>query len=202
MPGTRTDLVVEPLTPGRWAAFEELMDQGGPAGRCWCMAWRVGPEYRRRSADENRDGFHDVVRHGPPPGLLAFDEAGVAVGWCQVTPRTDVPALVRQWRLRPVDDLPVWAISCFYVRKGRRRAGVVRALVDAAVELARAAGAPAVEAYPLDASRSPSATSTGYSTTFAAAGFVEMVRRSPERPVMRLVLDGPGPEGPPAAPRT
>jgi len=200
MTGTRNDLVVEPLTPDRWPAFESLMDQGGPAGRCWCMAWRVGADYRRRSADENRESLHDVVLRGPPPGLLALDEEGVAVGWCQVTPRSEVPAIGRQWRLRPVDDLPVWAITCFYVRKGRRRAGVMRVLVDAAVDLARDAGAPAVEAYPLDASRSPSATSTGYVTTFAAAGFSEVARRSPERPVMRLVLDGRA--GRPPAPRT
>ncbi|MBO9553880.1 GNAT family N-acetyltransferase [Cellulomonas sp.] len=191
MPARRTDLVVEPLTPDRWPAFEELMDAGGPAGRCWCMAYRVGPGYRRRPADQNREDMHGVVRRGPPPGLLAFDAEGVAVGWCQVTPRADVPAIGRQWRLRPVDDMPVWAITCFYVRKGRRRAGVMGALVDAAVDLARRAGAPAVEAYPLDATRSPSATSTGYAATFAAAGFVEVARRSPERPVMRLALTTP-----------
>jgi GNAT superfamily N-acetyltransferase len=200
MTRARADLVVEPLTPDRWPAFEELMDQGGPAGRCWCMAWRIGPAYRARPPDENRDDLHDVVRRGPPPGLVAFDDEGVAVGWCQVTPRAEVPAVGRQWRLRPVDDVPVWAVTCFYVRKGHRRRGVMRALVDAAVDLARGAGAPAVEAYPLDAARSPSATSTGYATTFAAAGFVEVARRSPERPVMRLVLGAPG--GRPRGPRT
>ena len=99
-----------------------------------------------------------------------------------------MPALDRQWRLRRVDDVPVWAITCFYVRSGHRRAGVMADLVAGAVDLARAAGAPAVEAYPLDGSISPSATSTGYATTFAAAGFVEVARRSPERPIMRYVL--------------
>ncbi|KQY48054.1 acetyltransferase [Cellulomonas sp. Root137] len=151
------------------------------------MAWRIGPEYRRRTAEQNRAGLHDVVAAGPPPGVLAFRE-GVAVGWCQITPRGDVPAIDRQWRLRRVDAAPVWAITCFYVRKGHRRAGVMADLVTGAVDLARAAGAPAVEAYPLDGAVSPSATSTGYATTFAAAGFVEVARRSPERPVMRLLL--------------
>ncbi|WP_156374136.1 hypothetical protein [Cellulomonas sp. Leaf334] len=45
-----------------------------------------------------------------------------------------------------------------------------------------------MEVYPLDDSVSPSATSTGYATTFAAAGFVEVARRSPERPIMRYSL--------------
>lgn len=58
----------------------------------------------------------------------------------------------------------------------------------------RAACAPAVEAYPLDGAVLPSATSTGYASVFAAAGFVEIARRSPERPIMRLTL----PSDPPA----
>ncbi|GHS90287.1 hypothetical protein AGMMS50218_17940 [Actinomycetota bacterium] len=61
---------------------------------------------------------------------------------------------------------------------------------EEAVEQARAAGAPAVEAYPLDGAVSPSSTSTGYASTFAAAGFVTVARRSPERPVMRFDLVG------------
>jgi hypothetical protein len=35
---------------------------------------------------------------------------------------------------------------------------------------------------------SPSATSTGYVSTFAAAGFVEVARRSPEKPIMRYTF--------------
>ena len=179
--------VVVPLTPDLWPALEELLDHGGPAARCWCMAYRIGPGYRRRPADENRAALRGVVEQGPPPGLLAFHD-DLAVGWCQVTPRDDVPALDAAWRLRRVDDVPVWAISCFYVRKGHRRDGVMGALVRGAVDLARDAGAPAVEAYPLDGSVSPSATSMGYATTFAAAGFVEVARRSPERPIMRYAF--------------
>jgi GNAT superfamily N-acetyltransferase len=182
-----TDLVVEPLTPELWPAFENLMDEGGPAGRCWCMYFRIGPEYRRRPPQRNRDAFHEIVMQSPPPGLVAL-QGGIAVGWCQVTPRDAVPALDRPWRLRRVDDLPVWAITCFYVRKGRRRQGVMAELVRAAVDYARAAGAPAVEAYPLDDDVSPSATSTGYASTFAEAGFIEVARRSPERPIMRYLL--------------
>ncbi|WP_053202192.1 GNAT family N-acetyltransferase [Jiangella muralis] len=147
---------VEPLTEALWPAFEDLLaDSGGAAARCWCMAWRLGPEYRKRAPAANRDDFRAVVAAGPPPGLLALDDDGRAVGWCQVTPRSAIPALDRPWRLRAVDDVPVWAITCFYVRKGQRRQGITSALVSAAVALARAAGAPAVEAYPLDGAVSP-----------------------------------------------
>ncbi|MCW2760570.1 MAG: GCN5-related N-acetyltransferase [Marmoricola sp.] len=192
MTGTApTDLVVEPLTRWLWPAFEELLDQGGPSSRCWCMYWRIGAEYRRRRAEENRADFRQVVAEGPPPGLLALVD-GVAVGWCQVTPRAAVPAIEGPWRLRRLDDLPVWAITCFYVHKGHRRQGIMSALVSAALDLARSAGVHALEAYPIDSSVSPSTTSTGYTSTFEEAGFVEVARRSPERPIMRFSLADTG----------
>ena len=59
---------------------------------------------------------------------------------------------------------------------------------SAAIDMARRAKATAVEAYPLDGDLSPSSTSTGYASTFARAGFKEVARRSPERPMMRYSL--------------
>ncbi|HKG49593.1 MAG TPA: GNAT family N-acetyltransferase [Actinomycetales bacterium] len=176
---------IKPLTAQLWPAFVELLDQGGPAGRCWCMAPRIGTEYRRRSPQRNQADFGELVEQGPPPGLLA-QRNEVAVGWCAVSPREALPAFDRGLRTKRLDDQPVWVIACLYVRKGHRRQGLSSALIAGAVDLARAAGAPAVEAFPLDSSVSPSATSTGYASTFAAAGFVEVARRSPARPAMRL----------------
>jgi GNAT superfamily N-acetyltransferase len=181
-----SELVIKPLTTSNWLAFTDLLDQGGPAGRCWCVA-PMGIDYRRRPAADNRADIRKVVRQGPPPGLLAFRDK-LAVGWCRVTPRDAVPGLDGGRRTRRVDDVPVWSISCFYIRKGHRQLGVMTALISAAIDYARAAGAPALEAYPLDATVSPSATATGYTSTFARAGFSEVARRSPERPIMRIEL--------------
>jgi len=182
------DLVIEPLSMSRWSAFADLLDQGGPAGRCWCVA-PMGIDYRRRPVASNRADIRKAVKQGPPPGLLALRDQ-LAVGWCRVTPRDAVPGLDRAFRTRRVDDVPVWSISCLYIRKGHRREGIMTALINAAIDYARAAGAPALEAYPLDGAVSPSATSTGYASTFARAGFSEVARRSPERPIMRLQLGG------------
>jgi GNAT superfamily N-acetyltransferase len=81
--------------------------------------------------------------------------------------------------------VPVWSLSCFYVRKGYRRRGVASALIAAAVKAAQEAKAPALEAYPLDAELTPNSTSTGYASTFAHAGFKTVARRVPPRPIMR-----------------
>jgi GNAT superfamily N-acetyltransferase len=177
-------LRIKPLTPDLWRALEDLFGERGACNGCWCMYWRIGAAYHKRARDLNRKDFRQVVATGPPPGLLAFD-GDLPVGWCQITPRDSLPWLNRTWRLKRVDDMPVWSISCFYVRIGYRRRGVTSALIHAAVAAARKARAVAVEAYPLDGDLSPSATSTGYASTFARMGFKEVARRSPERPMMR-----------------
>ncbi len=175
---------IHPLTPESWPALADLFGQQGPASRCWCMYWRIGSEYRKRPPAANKAAFAELIGSGPPPGLLAF-EGDLAVGWCQLTPRGDLPWLDRSWRLKRVDDRPVWSLSCFFVRKGYRRKGVTSALIAAALETAERAGAPALEAYPLDPGLTPSASHTGYLSTFEQAGFKVVARHVPSRPVMR-----------------
>jgi GNAT superfamily N-acetyltransferase len=116
--------------------------------------------------------------------LLAFD-GDLAVGWCQLTPRDALPWLDQTWRLKRVDDVPVWSLSCLYVRKGYRKRGVTSALIAAALDVAKRAGAPALEAYPLDADLTPSASGTGYVSTFKRAGFKVVARCVAPRPIMR-----------------
>jgi GNAT superfamily N-acetyltransferase len=175
---------VFPLTPELWPALEDLFGEQGPVSRCWCMYWRIGNDYRKRPREANKAAFCELVKSGPPPGLLAFD-GDLAVGWCQLTPRDVLPCLDRTWRLKRVDDMPVWSLSCFYVRKGYRKRGVTSALIAAALDAAKRAGAPALEAYPLDANLTPSASHTGYASTFARAGFKIIARHVPPRPIMR-----------------
>ncbi len=177
-------LSVRPLTPDLWPAFADLFGTNGACNGCWCMYWRIGSAYRSRPGEDNKAAIREIVNSGPPPGLLAFD-GDRAVGWCQVTPRDAAPWLDRTWRLRRVDDVPVWSISCFYIRKGYRRKGVTSVLIAAALKMAKQAGAPALEAYPLDASLTPSSSGTGYASTFTHAGFKTVARHVPPRLIMR-----------------
>jgi GNAT superfamily N-acetyltransferase len=178
-------LRIRPLTPDLWPALEDLFGERGACNGCWCMYWRIGSNYRKLPSETNKAEFHKVVTKGPPPGLIAFD-GELAVGWCQFTPRDALPRLDRSW-IR-IDDRPVWSISCFYVRIGYRRRGITAALIQAAEKIAKSAGAAALEAYPLDRSLSPSASSTGFVSTFKRAGFKVVAHRTPPRPVMRLDL--------------
>lgn len=180
------DLSVRPLTPELWPALEELFGPGGASNGCWCMYWRIGAEYHKRPRARNREALRESVEAGPPPGLLAF-AAEKPVGWCRLGPRAELEWLRRDRRLALEDDLPVWSLSCFYVRGGHRRQGVATALIEAAIAATRAAAAPALEAYPVDA-EVPGATRnvfTGTAAMFRRAGFATVGQRSPARPVMR-----------------
>ena len=58
-------------------------------------------------------------------------------------------------------------------------------LIAGAIKAAKRAKAPALEAYPLDAEKTPSAFGAGYATTFARAGFKTVACHTPPRPIMR-----------------
>ena len=131
-------LSIRPVTADLWPALEDLFGKSGACNGCWCMYWRIGSAYHKRPREENRLALKEVIRRGPPPGLLAFD-GELAVGWCQLTPRADLPWLDRTRLLQRVDDVPVWSISCFLVRRGYRKQGVTSALIAAALEAAKRA---------------------------------------------------------------
>ncbi|HEY9088444.1 MAG TPA: GNAT family N-acetyltransferase [Anaerolineaceae bacterium] len=179
-----------PVTAANWADFETMFGANGACAGCWCMWWRLTrAEWTRQQYEPNHQAMRALVDAGHVPGILAYRK-GQPVGWCSVAPRAEFPSLDRSQVLFPVDDLPVWSIVCFYIKRGQRRNGLSGALVQAAVDWARQNGAPAVEAYPVDspATFSSGAAFTGWASTFRRAGFIEVARRSPTRPVMRLDL--------------
>jgi len=179
-------LTIRPLTPDLWPTLEDLFGKGGASNGCWCMYWRIGSEYHKRARQTNRSALRRIVKRVPPPGLLAFDGER-PVGWCQLTPRDDLSWLNRTRALERVDDVAVWSISCFYVRRGYRRQGVMSALIVAALKAAKRANASALEAYPIDTMRRGSTSNvfTGTASTFKRAGFKTVARRKPSRPIMR-----------------
>jgi GNAT superfamily N-acetyltransferase len=184
-------LTVRPLAPKLWPALEDLFGRSGACNGCWCMYRRFGPDYFRRPHEKNRRALCRIVGKGPPPGLLALDGER-AVAWCQLTPRDDLAGLDRKRSFERVDALPVWSVSCFYVRRGCRRQGVMSALVAAALKAARRAHALALEAYPVDTGR-PGGTAnvfTGTVSAFRRAGCRTGACRIPARPVMRHDLKG------------
>ena len=115
----------------------------------------------------------------------------------QIGPRADVPEWNNAGRgSAPVDpadaaDPAVWAISCFFIRDQGARAGP-----DAPAGRRRHrplrghSGARLVEACPMDLSRDSRSIGlfVGSTRVFEKAGFAEVARRKPGRPLMRLTL--------------
>ncbi len=154
------------------------------------MWWRLlHAAWQRQKGAGNKRAFRKVVTAGPPPGVLAY-AGDRPVGWCAVAPRTDYPRFGRSRVLAPVDDEPVWSVTCFFVARPWRGRGVSRALLEAATRYARARGGRIVEGYPIDAKgKAPDVfVYTGLASAFEQAGFREVARRSPTRPIMRRAL--------------
>jgi GNAT superfamily N-acetyltransferase len=182
-------LQFEPLTRDRWSDVVTLFGPRGACAGCWCMAWRrTRAEWERGQGSGNRAAFQRVVRKGPPPGILAYvDKAPVA--WCAVAPREAYVQLARSRVLKAIDAEPVWSVSCIFVTRAYRRRGVSVALLRAAGEFAASQGARVVEGYPVEpySGKIPDAFAwTGTVTAFRAAGYEEVARGSPKRPIMRL----------------
>jgi GNAT superfamily N-acetyltransferase len=187
-----------PLTPGRWRDVEALFGPRGACAGCWCMWWRrPRAAWRRGKGAGNKRAFKGLVASGRVPGVLAY--AGrEPVGWCAVAPREEYPGLARSRLLQPVDDRPVWSITCLFVARPWRGRGVSTRLLEAAAQLARRRGARIVEGYPTEAGPRRSAdvfVFTGLASAFARAGFVEVLRRSKRRPIMRRQVRGRGDSG-------
>jgi GNAT superfamily N-acetyltransferase len=195
-----TDVLrIEPLTPARWQDVVALFGTRGDPSWCWCQYFlTTGKDYTSDAAGNRRD-LEGQVRSGErPPGLLAY-AGDVAVGWVQLGPRTAYPRLCASRSLAAVsgadlDDDTVWSVTCFVVKVGHRRKGVAAALLDAAVAFARDQGARALEGHPVDVSARAGGRAAGaelyhgIASTFVAAGFDELGRTGPTRPVMRLAL--------------
>jgi GNAT superfamily N-acetyltransferase len=97
-----------------------------------------------------------------------------------------------------VDDRPVWSVVCFFVARPHRRRGLTVRLLREACRYARARGASLLEGYPVEpvSGKTPDAFAwTGLASAFRAAGFVEVERRSPTRPIMRRHLEPARPGG-------
>lgn len=189
------EIVCRPLTPARWDDLLELFGERGAYAGCWCMFFRVRQSELNEGARDkgrgNRRLFKKLVDGRKVPGLLAYLD-GRPVGWCSVAPRSEFGRVERSPTTKPVDDeTGVWSIVCFYIDRRHRGCGVSSALLEGAVEHARKKGGRIVEGYPIDSSVRKVANAEGYygfQSMFEAAGFEEVARRSPSRPLMRYRL--------------
>ena len=185
-------LSFHPLVPQRWADFEKLFGPHGACGGCWCMFWKLrGKAFEENTGDSARQMQKFNVESGVVPGLLAYTD-DQPVGWIAVEPRSAYVKLAHSRVLNPVDDQPVWSVTCFFVERKYRRQGLTVALLRAAVDYVCERGGKIVEGYPIDTKQDLPApfVYTGTASAFQQAGFIEVARNSPTRPIFRCTIGG------------
>jgi GNAT superfamily N-acetyltransferase len=186
----RVDIRVEPATPQRWADVGSAFGtRGARPDSCWCQ------RFRRHTEADNRTALHrEITEAQVPIGLLAYVDDSPA-GWTRVVPRRALHVVRDNRAIRRLLDEAdaAWWISCFAINPAHRNTGVGTALLRAAITHARENGAAVLDGHPVDVDRlgakaSPSALFTGTLAMFQAAGFHEIGRTYPSRPVMRIDL--------------
>ena len=132
--------------------FDDVCTMVGPkrpdANVCWCLSYRLSSKENRALTGPARGAKVKQLLKKGPLGVMAYEDDEV-VGWAAVAPRAET-SFARNRKIPHVDDLDVWSVWCIRVRPGHRGAGLSHHLLQGAVEYARAAGAPAIEGYPLD----------------------------------------------------
>ena len=188
-------LEVHPLTSSRFDDLVALFNgRGGSQVRsCWCMYYRrsgrtdvpAGMTY----ADCNRQALKALVDSRVVPGLIGYRD-GQPVAWVSLGPREQYRKLAKSPVMKPVDDKPVWSVICFYTALEARHAGVSAAMLRHAARFARESGATLLEAYPVDRPERArdDAMWFGAKRMYDAAGFREVARRKPGRPIVRKAL--------------
>ncbi|HEY3495159.1 MAG TPA: GNAT family N-acetyltransferase, partial [Polyangiaceae bacterium] len=146
----------EPLGSEHVPALAALFERHESA--CYCRYWHFAGdknEWQARLAfepEQNRAELRDRAARPGLAGVVALAAEDV-VGWMKLERASAVPKIYAQ---RPYRALPcfggpredVWTAGCFLVDQQVRRRGVARSLLRAGIELARAAGAHAIEAFP------------------------------------------------------
>ncbi len=187
-----------PVTLNRFGDLETLFTGKGCsfARGCWCMGYR---ETRHPKAtpgasvpEQRKAALRALCGQTPAPGLIGYDASNKPLGWVAAGPRETFPRLQRSPVMRPVDDQPTWAVVCFVVPTPHRGQGIAGALLRSAIAYAAAHHASMIEGFPID---KPNRSQDqwlwhGARIMFDQAGFQEVARRKPERPVMRLCLNG------------
>lgn len=204
MSGTDAPIPAEKvvIVPANQASWDDLVAIFGTAdaGHCQCQRFKVAGWIWRDSTHPQRVAMlREQTACGDPTapttsGLVAYVD-GEPAGWVAVEPRTAYPKLRTlrvPWtgRSEDKDDDTVWTVSCFVVRKGYRRKGLMYPLARATVDFARGRGARALEAYPMITHPGQTITwgevHVGARQVFEEAGFTEVHHPTLRRVIMRI----------------
>jgi GNAT superfamily N-acetyltransferase len=181
---------VEPATASRWPDVVAVFGRtASKPDSCWCQ------RFRQHDAPSNRAALKCELDTATVPVAVLAYVGDQPAGWTRAVPRHTLPGILGNRALQRIldEDDSAWWIACIVIRREHRGQGVGVALLQAAATHARENGASVIDGHPVDVDRlkakaSPSGLFTGTSTMFRAAGFHEVGRTYPSRPIMRMNL--------------
>jgi GNAT superfamily N-acetyltransferase len=180
------ELTFKPVETSNWRDLETLFESRGGPKHCWCMVWRRSSEEAKNQDGKFRKSLlKDRVDCNIPIGILAYAD-GKPIAWCSIAPRdTHRPTMAKV--LSGDSQQNVWSLVCFYVQSKFRNQGVMRQMIGAAADYARAQKATILEAYPVERD-SPSYRFGGFVEVFDEEGFERIGEAGIRRKVYRLTL--------------
>jgi GNAT superfamily N-acetyltransferase len=148
-------------------------------------------EFEKQKGEGNKKAMRAIVDSETVPGLLAYSREE-PIAWCSVGPREHYPGLERSRILQPIDDKSVWSVVCFFVKREYRKKGLTVKFLHAAIDYVRQNGGKIIEAYPIQPKKEtmPSVFAwPGLASAFKQVNFIECIRRSETRPIMRYYIE-------------
>ncbi|ACQ81002.1 acetyltransferase [Beutenbergia cavernae DSM 12333] len=142
---------IDALSPDTWDAFADLAERhNGVWGGCWCTYFHCYPDPPERRELGNRAFKQRLVEEGRAHAALVFD-GDVAIAWCEYGPVAELPNIQhrKQWEATTV-RMPDFRLTCLFVDRRYRRAGVAAVAVQGALALIASEGGGLVESYPHD----------------------------------------------------
>jgi GNAT superfamily N-acetyltransferase len=180
-----------PVTPKRWQDMAELFGPRGACAGCWCMYWRTSrSSFDRNQGAGNKRAMKRLIDSGRVPGILGY-AGGKPVAWCSVEPRDRFPYFERTRLFKPIDERPVWSVTCLFIGKEHRGRGMSGRMIRAAVEYVKKKGGEIVEGYPIVPKKDqvPEAFAwNGIASAYLKNGFVEVARPSEGRSIVRCYI--------------
>ncbi len=181
--------------PGDWPALDGFFGPKGLVEYCWCMYFRMeSKDYSGCRSAARKAMLAELIETGERVGVVGSVD-GVPVGWLGVGPRLGFPRLGRSRAAKLLegdDPARLWSIVCVYLAREYRHQGLLRVLINRAVDWAREEKADLIEAYPED-DRDPESGFDPHSfhgrvSTFETCGFAVVEPRLQRRALVRKDL--------------
>ncbi|SBS72128.1 GNAT family N-acetyltransferase [uncultured Microbacterium sp.] len=185
--------VIKPLTPETFPAWLALAQKhNGVWGGCYCSYFHGDTEQTVKREYDGPTFKQRLVNEGIAHAALVFD-GDDAIAWCEYGSPTELPGIYhrKQYDAGEANPAP-WRITCFFVDRDHRRAGVAREALDGALALIAQAGGGEVVSFPNELvpgkRTSSSFLHNGTRAMFEKAGFTFERHIGKSKTVMRITI--------------